>query len=69
MAIDCPMICHLLFADDSLVFFLEATKHYGEKMVEILQLYCNASGQCVNLDDSSMIFSSDTTLMIKGDVL
>jgi hypothetical protein len=39
-----PMVCHLLFADDSLLFF-KATRESAQEINDILQLYCSASGQ------------------------
>jgi hypothetical protein len=47
---------HLLFVDDSLLF-LKASEEGAQEINNLLLKYCNASGQCVNLDKSSVLFS------------
>ena len=52
-------ISHLLFADDSLVF-CQAFEKETLEVLEILKLYAEASGQCINMEKSSVYFSSNT---------
>jgi hypothetical protein len=47
---------HLLFADDSLLF-VKANDEGAMEVNQILDKYCNASGQRINLDKSSIFFS------------
>ena len=54
-----PSISHLLFADDSLLFG-RTTREEVRVIMEILKLYESASGQCINLEKSSVYFSSNT---------
>jgi hypothetical protein len=51
-----PAVNHLLFADDSLLF-VKASIEGAIEVTDILEKYCNASGQRVNMDKSS-VFSS-----------
>ncbi|XP_050222755.1 uncharacterized protein LOC126672846 [Mercurialis annua] len=55
----CPTVSHLLFADDSLLFS-RATESDCCTIVRLLQLYCQVSGQQINMDKSSVCFSSNT---------
>jgi hypothetical protein len=48
-----PTLNHLLFSDDSLLF-VKASDEGAMEVNEILEKYCNASGQCINLDKSSV---------------
>lgn len=50
------MVNHLLFADDSLLFF-KADDETAVQVQEVLDVYCRASGQSINLDKSSIFFS------------
>ena len=52
----CPMITHLFFADDSLLF-CKASRQECQKLIEILELYEVASGQKINADKSLVFFS------------
>ena len=52
---------HLLFADDSLLF-CQAKDRETKVVMEILKLYAEASGQCINMDKSSVFFSCNTSL-------
>jgi hypothetical protein len=54
-----PWINHLLFADDSLIF-MKANAASAERLNEILVIYENCSGQCVNREKSSIYFSPNT---------
>ena len=54
-----PCISNLLFADDSLVF-CQANQREVQVLMEILDLYASASWQCINLEKSSIYFSSNT---------
>jgi hypothetical protein len=51
-----PAVNHLLFADDSLLFF-QASAEGALEMKDVLQKYCSASGQRINMDKSSVFFS------------
>lgn len=54
-----PIISHLLFANDSLIFY-KAVKEESEIVKDVLELYGKASGQLVNIHKSSILFSSNT---------
>ncbi|XP_048129004.1 uncharacterized protein LOC125312956 [Rhodamnia argentea] len=53
----CPKLSHLLFADDS-IFFLDGTLSDCQCLNQILNQYCYASGQAINLNKSGIYFSS-----------
>jgi hypothetical protein len=63
-----PRINHLLFADDSLVL-MKASRHGARSLQSILQLYECCSGQTINYDKSSMMFSRNTKNWCKQGVL
>ncbi|KAL8149069.1 hypothetical protein AgCh_006173 [Apium graveolens] len=68
MARQCPEVSHILFADDSLIF-LHANELVAGKFLSILEEYCEASGQQINFDKSSVIFSPNTSNDLKGKIL
>ncbi|CAN6675688.1 unnamed protein product [Malus baccata var. baccata] len=53
-----PIISHLFFADDTLLF-LRAGDRYCRNLLFILDRYCEASGQKVNLQKSSIYFGEN----------
>jgi ribonuclease HI len=59
-----PAVNHLLFADDSLLFVKASVEGAGE-VDEVLDIYCQASGQRVNLDKSSVFFSKGCPMGIR----
>ena len=64
----CPMITHLFFADDSLLF-CKASRQECQKLTEILELYEAALGQKINADKSSVSFSHNAPSGLKNEVL
>ena len=60
-----PWVSHLLFADDSLIF-IKASTESASRLNEILGIYGEASGQCVNGAKSSIYFSPNTPAALKG---
>jgi hypothetical protein len=67
VAKNAPNISHLLFADDSMLFF--KAKACAAKETElILTAYCAASGQRINYDKSSILFSKKCNESIKEAV-
>jgi hypothetical protein len=63
-----PSINHLLFADDSLVL-IKATKDSARTLQNILLLYEVCSGQTINFDKSSVMFSRNTSHGRRHEVL
>lgn len=55
LARQCPLVSHLLFADDSL-YFSRATMEDVTSLASIFYQYEQISGQKVNYDKSSIIF-------------
>jgi hypothetical protein len=67
VASSAPPVNHLLFADDSLLFF-KANGEGATEISESLSLYCQASGQRINLQKSSIFFSKGCSQMIRDEV-
>ena len=63
-----PKVTNFMFADDSLLF-CQATRDEGETIAKILQTYERASRQSINLEKSSVYFSSNTSERQKGQIL
>jgi hypothetical protein len=51
-----PPVNHLLFADDSMLFF-KGSREGAEELSGLLEIYCQASGQRINKDKSSIFFT------------
>jgi hypothetical protein len=62
-----PSINHLLFADDSLLFF-KAKHETAVELDDTLQLYCSASGQRINREKSSIFFSKGCPGGVRSEV-
>jgi hypothetical protein len=61
-------INHLFFADDSLIV-MKANASNATKLQQILALYESQSGQMINKDKSSAMFSKGTNRRAKQEVL
>ena len=64
----CPLITHLFFADNSLLF-CKAKEQECHALVTILNRYKEASGQKINIDKSSVFFSSKTPQDLRESIL
>lgn len=62
------VVSHLLFADDSLLFF-KANVESAHEIKEVLQAYCTASGQQVNMDKSSIHFAKGVSRNPRGEIM
>jgi hypothetical protein len=54
-----PSFNHLLFADDSLIL-LKVDEACTQNLIHILNMYEECSGQTVNIDKTSLMFSKNT---------
>lgn len=63
-----PMICHLLFVDDSLIF-CNANQEASQQLLVLLKKYALASGQNINNDKTTMIFSQNINDDVKKEIL
>ncbi|GKA87434.1 hypothetical protein Tco_0809198 [Tanacetum coccineum] len=61
MSRNCPVIFHVLFADDSL-FFLKAKASKCDCLIGLIDQYCKASGQTINFSKSEVTFSPNTPM-------
>jgi hypothetical protein len=68
VATSAPTVSHLLFVDDSLLFF-RANRESALEVKEVLQLYCNASGQQVNMDKSSIHFAKGVQNTLREEIM
>ena len=63
-----PLITNLIFADDS-ILFCRATFGEDEVINEALKTYANASEQCINMEKSSVYFSSNTQVSQRARIV
>ena len=62
-----PCISHLLFADDSLIFY-RASMSNCQTIQSILQIYENASGQNINRGKTNLFFSTNTSAQTQEEI-
>ena len=62
-----PKLTHLLFADDSLIF-CRATLEECNKVMDILRVYEEASGQKINRSKTSLFFSNSIPEDVKHGI-
>ncbi|GLT37826.1 hypothetical protein SLA2020_121150 [Shorea laevis] len=62
-----PTISHLFFADD-LIFIGKASSANASYLINLLNFFCQRSGQKVNLSKSRVFFSRNVTTEVKTDI-
>jgi hypothetical protein len=62
-----PTLSHLFFADDSL-FFIKASKEDCTELMRIIHVYCEALGQMVNLEKSSLFCSPKSPQVLIDEI-
>ena len=62
-----PLVSHLLFADDCIVF-CNASKEEGDRVTKILETYEKELGQKLNREKTSLFFSKNTSEEVKERV-
>ena len=62
-----PAVNHLLFTDANLMF-IKSSREGAEEDSHLLDVYCNALGQRVNLDKSSIFFNKGCRQSVRDDV-
>ncbi|XP_075663425.1 uncharacterized protein LOC142633021 [Castanea sativa] len=63
----CPRVTHLLFVNDSILFY-KASAGESQELKQILQKYEAASGQKINTDKSSVFFNPNTSQEVKDEI-
>jgi hypothetical protein len=63
-----PSFNHLLFADDSLIL-LKVTEESAHHLQNTLKLYEESSGQTINVDKSSIVFTKNTKVSDKKKMM
>lgn len=61
----CPILSHLFFADDA-ILFLQGKQRKCQALLAILRLYSEASGQVLIFDKSGIIFSANASMVVRG---
>ncbi|KAL4297682.1 hypothetical protein GQ457_12G013450 [Hibiscus cannabinus] len=54
-----PRVNHLLYADDSIVF-IRNSKREAFRLKEVLRIFADSSGQCINFGKSTVFYSPST---------
>ena len=62
-----PPISHLLFADDSLLFF-KAEVQQAERVKQVLVEYGQATGQLINPEKCSIFFGETCPIRVQEDI-
>nr|CAD1817805.1 unnamed protein product [Ananas comosus var. bracteatus] len=62
-----PAITHVMYADD-LFIFEKSSQNEALRIQEILNIFCTISGETINLQKSSIIFSHSTTSAIRESI-
>ena len=62
-----PEISHLFFVDDSLIFY-QVTTNECFNLISIMHKYEQASGQQLNYEKTSLIFSRNTPQAIQDNI-
>jgi hypothetical protein len=62
-----PGISHLLFSDDSLLFF-KAQVDQAAKIKEVLDVYTSSTGQLINPDKCSILFGESCSLLRRTEI-
>ncbi|CAN6335306.1 unnamed protein product, partial [Urochloa humidicola] len=68
VGVHAPWVSHLLFADDCLLF-TRASARAGRRLMEILQVYQQGSGQMVNIQKSAIFFSDNCQDSAKEEMM
>ena len=62
-----PVLSHIFFVNDTLIF-MRANEKNCTNLVKLLRTYCDASGQEVNLQKSSVFFGANTPVRVSEDL-
>ncbi|CAL5194431.1 unnamed protein product [Lathyrus oleraceus] len=63
-----PLVSHLMFSDD-LLLFGKATKSQIDNMMEVLDVFCAASSQLISKEKTGIMFSSNTPMGIHRKII